>query len=88
MESQEVIDGPVNLGNPTEYPINDVVKLVLNLTESGSRAVYSPLPQDDPCQRQPVVSKAKRYLGWTPKVGLSSGLVDTISYFRGLVGEV
>jgi dTDP-glucose 4,6-dehydratase len=78
---------PVNIGNPTEWTILECAELVLKLTGSRSRIVYEPLPQDDPMQRKPDISKAKALLGWQPGVNLEQGLELTIDYFRGLYLE-
>lgn len=74
--------GPINLGNPEEFTINQLAKLVLKLIpESKSKIVYKPLPKDDPERRRPDISLAKKILNWEPKVGLEEGLVKTIEYF-------
>ena len=73
---------PVNLGNPNEFTIMQLAKLVLKLTGSKSKIVFKKLPQDDPRQRQPDIAKAKRFLGWEPLVSLEDGLKSTISWFR------
>ncbi|MCX5693840.1 MAG: SDR family oxidoreductase [Candidatus Omnitrophica bacterium] len=74
---------PVNLGNPNEFTMLQLVKLIIKLTGSKSRIVFKGLPQDDPRQRQPDIAKAKRLLGWKPAVSLEDGLKRTISWFRG-----
>lgn len=79
-QNQEV--GPVNLGNPSEFTIRELAEMVLRLTDSRSELVFRPLPQDDPVQRQPDISKAKSILDWTPKVALEDGLKETIAYFK------
>ncbi|MBV8673978.1 MAG: SDR family oxidoreductase [Acidobacteriaceae bacterium] len=76
---------PVNVGNPHEWTILDCAKAVLKVTGSSSRIVYRPLPQDDPTQRQPDISKAKRLFGWEPKIDLETGLRLSLDYFRSLV---
>jgi len=73
---------PLNLGNPSEYSILELAKLVLELTASSSSLVFSSLPEDDPKQRQPDISKAKKLLGWQPVVPLKDGLRKTIAYFK------
>ncbi len=73
---------PVNIGNPTEFTILEFAKLVIRLTGSKSEIVYRPLPQDDPKQRRPDIARANQLLGWEPKVGLETGLRQTIEYFR------
>jgi dTDP-glucose 4,6-dehydratase len=73
---------PVNLGNPHEITILRFAELIRDRTGSSSRIVFRPLPQDDPKVRQPDISKAKRILGWEPRVSLEEGLARTIPYFR------
>jgi dTDP-glucose 4,6-dehydratase len=73
---------PVNVGNPTEWTILECAKAVLRVTGSKSKIVYCPLPQDDPTQRQPDISKAKRLFGWEPKIDLETGLKLSLEYFR------
>ena len=80
--SQSDYHEPVNIGNPTEFTILEFGKLVLKLTGSQSQIVYKPLPQDDPKQRRPDISKARNLLSWEPKVSLEDGLAKTIDYFR------
>lgn len=75
--------GPVNLGNPVERTILELVELVLNLTGSSSQVVFHPLPQDDPRRRRPDIAKAKRLLGWSPRTSLEQGLRATIAWFEG-----
>ena len=74
--------GPVNLGNPGEFTILELAKLVIELTGSRSQITHLPLPQDDPTQRQPDISLARKHLGWEPKVPLREGLEKTIAWFR------
>jgi len=73
---------PVNLGNPEEISILDFAKEILNLTRSRSRIVFYPSPQNDPKVRQPDIEKAKRVLGWKPKVSRQEGLKRTVKYFQ------
>jgi dTDP-glucose 4,6-dehydratase len=73
---------PVNVGNPNEWTILDCAKAVLKVTGSESKIVYHPLPVDDPTQRQPDISKARRLFGWEPKIDLETGLRLTLDYFR------
>ncbi|MCP8968353.1 NAD-dependent epimerase/dehydratase family protein [Ectobacillus ponti] len=82
MEKEEANGEMINIGNPIEYRILDVAHLVKQLAASGSRITYHPLPQDDPKVRRPVIEKAKRLLGWEPKVTLEQGLQHTISSYR------
>lgn len=79
---------PVNIGNPSEWTVLDCAKAVLRVTGSTSSIVYRPLPQDDPTQRQPDISKAKRLLGWEPKIDLETGLKMSLDYFRTCVEAV
>ncbi len=74
--------GPVNLGNPDEFTILELAQTVIRLTESRARIVFKPLPQDDPAQRQPDISLARKRLGWEPALDLETGLRRTIDYFR------
>jgi len=73
---------PVNLGNPDEVSILQFAREIIELTGSSSEIVFRPLPQDDPHVRQPDISKARRVLGWEPKVGRRDGLLNTLPYFR------
>ena len=82
---QEETSGPVNVGNPVEYSIRQIAELILELTESKSEVTYHPLPEDDPVQRCPDITLAKKVLDWEPKVPLEEGLAKTIEYFRGVV---
>jgi len=76
------VNEPVNLGNPHEFTILELVKLLIKLTASKSKIVYKPLPQDDPRQRQPDVGKAKKVLNWQPNTELEEGLKKTVEWFR------
>ncbi len=73
---------PVNLGNPQEMTILEFAERILRLTGSKSRMIHEALPQDDPKQRKPDIGKARRLLGWEPRVSLEEGLRQTIDYFR------
>jgi len=77
--------GPVNVGNPSEWTILECAKAVLRVTGSKSKITYRPLPQDDPAQRQPDISKARRLFGWEPKIDLETGLRLSLSYFKNCV---
>lgn len=84
MNTADDFTGPVNLGNPAEFTMLELAEKVIKLTGSKSELIYLPLPKDDPTQRQPNISIAKKHLnGWEPKVKLDEGLVHTIEYFRG-----
>jgi dTDP-glucose 4,6-dehydratase len=78
---------PVNIGNPNEFTILECAQQVLAVTGSKSQLRYEPLPQDDPKQRRPDISKAKGLLGWEPKIDLETGLRMSLEYFRQAVGE-
>jgi len=82
MMNCEDFTGPVNLGNPSEFSIGELAKLVLEITQSKSEIVYKPLPQDDPLQRCPDIALAIDKLEWKPTVALREGLEKTIEYFR------
>jgi dTDP-glucose 4,6-dehydratase len=84
MQSQERY--PVNLGNPVELKIAEFAERIRDLTGSRSEIIYQPLPEDDPKQRRPDISKAKRVLGWEPRIGLEDGLRQTVEYFLPRVG--
>ena len=85
MDTGPDVTGPINIGNPNEFTVRELAEKVIELTGSSSRIVEEPLPQDDPRQRQPDISKAKRDLGWEPTVQLEQGLTQTIDYFRKFV---
>jgi UDP-glucuronate decarboxylase len=87
MQSPDPVVGPINIGNPVEFSMLELANLILELTHSRSRIVHRPLPQDDPKQRRPDISKANEVLGWTPVTPLKQGLVKTIDYFEGLLQE-
>jgi dTDP-glucose 4,6-dehydratase len=76
---------PVNVGNPTEWKIVDCANAVLRVTGSQSKIVNCPLPEDDPTQRQPDISKARRLFGWEPKIDLEAGLKLSLDYFKSCV---
>jgi UDP-glucuronate decarboxylase len=82
MNSPEDFTGPCNLGNPNEFTMIQLAQLVIELTGSKSKLTNRPLPQDDPRQRQPDISLAKRSLGWEPTQQLREGLMKTIAYFE------
>jgi UDP-glucuronate decarboxylase len=82
MNSPDDFTGPVNLGNPIEFTILELAKKVIELTGSKSKIVFKPLPPDDPKQRQPDISLARKVLNWEPKVPLDEGLKKTIAYFK------
>jgi dTDP-glucose 4,6-dehydratase len=75
-------DQPVNVGNPVEMTVLEFAKEIISATHSRSRIVFRPLPQDDPRQRRPDITRARKILGWSPQVPLAKGLAKTIDYFR------
>ena len=87
MGSSDDVVGPINIGNPVEFSMLQLADLVREITGSRSRIVHRPLPQDDPRQRQPDISKAQAILGWKPATPLKLGLEKTIAYFETLLHE-
>jgi UDP-glucuronate decarboxylase len=85
MNSGEDFTGPVNIGNPNEFTMLELAEKVIRFTGSKSRIIHMPLPADDPAQRQPDISLAKRELGWEPKIMLDEGLAKTIEYFKSVI---
>ncbi len=85
MNGSDDLTGPVNLGNPTEFTILELAEKVIQLTDSKSRIVFRPLPQDDPLQRKPDISLARKRLEWEPVTPLDEGLKSTIGYFKAIV---
>jgi UDP-glucuronate decarboxylase len=88
MESGDEFVGPVNLGNPVEFTMQELAQKVIGMTGSNSVIERHPLPPDDPRQRQPDISRARSVLGWTPAVPLGAGLEKTIAYFQGVIGKL
>ncbi len=87
MGTGDDVIGPVNLGNPVEFSIFELASKVVALTGSRSRIVHKPLPEDDPRQRQPDISRANELLSWSPRIPLEEGLVPTIAYFEQLLSD-
>jgi UDP-glucuronate decarboxylase len=85
LESERGIPGPINLGNPGEFTMNELAQKVIELTGSNSEILRQPLPQDDPQQRRPNIDKARSILNWQPTTNLETGLKKTIDYFRNIV---
>jgi UDP-glucuronate decarboxylase len=85
MNSPNDLTGPMNLGNPEEFSILNLAEMIIHLTGSDSKIVFEPLPQDDPMQRKPDISLAKKTLKWKPKTPLNDGLKRTIAYFKDLI---
>jgi dTDP-glucose 4,6-dehydratase len=77
--------GPVNIGNPDEFTILECAKKVLEVTGSATEIAFEPLPQDDPKQRRPDITKARELLGWEPRIDLETGLRLSLEYFRDAV---
>ncbi len=78
-------DQPVNIGNPVEMTVLAFARAIIRATGSRSTIAFKPLPQDDPKQRRPNITRARKLLGWEPKVRLQEGLRHTIEYFRSRV---
>jgi len=87
MNSPESVIGPINIGNPVEFTMLQLASLVIELTGSKSKIVHRPLPENDPRQRRPDISRAQEQLSWAPKIPLKEGLTRTIAYFDKLLGE-
>ena len=88
METGADVTGPVNLGNPNEFSMNELAREVQALVGAETPVSFKELPEDDPKQRQPDITLARTLLGWEPKVQLKEGLHATIRYFRDLQAEV
>jgi UDP-glucuronate decarboxylase len=82
----EGVTGPLNLGNPGEFTMLQLAELTLKLVGGKSKIVFKPLPADDPRQRRPDITLARKHLGWEPKIPLEEGLRRTIAYFRTELG--
>ena len=87
MNTDRVVTGPINIGNPAEFSIRELATMVIAMTGSRSRIVNRPLPADDPRQRRPDISQAQEDLNWTPKTPIKDGLVKTIAYFEKLLSD-
>src|SRR5258706_8001154 len=87
MATKDSVTGPVNVGNPTEFSILQLATQIIEMIGSSSRIVHRLLPEDDPRQRQPDISRARELLSWAPRTPLKEGLVRTIAYFEGLLTE-
>jgi UDP-glucuronate decarboxylase len=85
MNTKNDFTGPVNIGNPNEMTINKLANMIIEMTNSKSQLVFKDLPEDDPVQRSPDITLAKKKLNWSPKVGIEEGLQKTISYFENLI---
>ena len=85
MNTRDEFTGPVNIGNPGEFTILELAQKVIQLTNSSSKIIYQPLPADDPMQRKPDITLARKELNWEPKVHLEEGLVRTIDFFKTII---
>ncbi len=85
MDTPPEFIGPVNVGNPSEFTMLQLAETVIGLTQSRSKIVFKPLPQDDPRQRKPDISLAQEKIAWEPRVALEDGLKETISYFSQVI---
>lgn len=85
MNAEGVGPGPINIGNPDEFQVLELAEQIIELTASNSEIVQTPMPEDDPRQRKPDISRAKQRLGWAPKIKLAEGLPRTVDYLRGVL---
>lgn len=82
MDTDDLVTGPINIGNPDEFTIKDLAEKIIKLTDSNSKLVFKDLPIDDPKQRRPNIFQARTILNWEPIVQLDEGLIKTIEYFK------
>ncbi len=87
MDTPDEVTGPINMGNPDEFTIRELAEKVIEMIGSGSKIKYEPLPSDDPTQRCPDITLAKKELGWEPGIKLDDGLKPTIDYFENFLNE-
>ena len=86
MQTPDNVIGPFNIGNPNEFTILELAERIIKLTKSNSKLIFKPLPQDDPTQRQPDITKARQFLNnWEPTIQLEEGLIKTIDYFKRII---
>ena len=85
MNSPDEVTGPINIGNPGEFTMLELAEKVIALSGSKSKLEFKPLPADDPKQRQPDITLAKKVLNWQPAINLDEGLTKTIAYFKALL---
>ena len=85
MDTRKEIFGPINLGNPGEFTMIELAEIIIKLTNSNSNLTFKPLPKDDPKQRCPDISLAKKELDWEPQISLKDGLYKTINYFEKII---
>jgi UDP-glucuronate decarboxylase len=88
MATTKDVTGPINLGNPNEFSMLQLANIIIEITGSSSEIVFKPLPLDDPKQRQPDTTLAKKVLDWKTNVPLKDGIIKTIEYFDGLPKEL
>jgi UDP-glucuronate decarboxylase len=82
---KELVDSPINLGNPNEFTIKQLAEAIIKITNSQSKLINNPLPQDDPKQRRPNISLASELLKWQPTVQLEEGIGKTVAYFKTVI---
>ena len=82
MNTDDDFTGPINIGNPDEFTIQEIAEKIVELTNSSSKIVFKQLPEDDPKQRKPDISIAKEKINWEPEISLINGLKQTINYFE------
>ena len=87
MGTADEVTGPINVGNPVEYSMLELAEKIIAITGSASKLQFKPLPEDDPKQRCPDISRARKLLDWAPHVSLESGLAKTIDYYRSLLSK-
>jgi UDP-glucuronate decarboxylase len=87
MNSNNNITGPINLGNPGEFTMLELAEKILKLTNSKSKIIFLPLPEDDPTKRKPSITLAKKSLNWSPKVDINEGLIATVNYFNEVISN-
>jgi len=87
MASPKEVSGPINLGNPVEFTIKELADIILTMVGGRSKLVFSSIPQDDPKQRQPDISMARRTLDWEPQINLEAGMKKSIGYFKELLSK-
>jgi UDP-glucuronate decarboxylase len=87
MATEDSVTGPINIGNPTEFTMLQLASMVIEMTGSRSRVVHRPLPENDPRQRKPDISRAQEFLSWAPTTQLEEGLTRTIAYFEQLLKQ-
>ncbi len=87
MDTGSDVTGPINLGNPNEFTIDELANLVIKFTNSKSKKIYRDLPEDDPKQRQPNINLSQKILKWSPKINIEEGLLKTINYFASILNK-